>query len=103
MEINELIDLLTNSRTPEPCIFEVGEAYLIRTVTMTQIGIIKRVVGNFIELAEASWVADTGRFYDALAKGSLNEVEPMPQGCIVHLGAIVDASPWVHALPTKQK
>jgi hypothetical protein len=93
----------------EPCAraekppFEEGKAYLIRTATMTDVGEVEGIYPGFLKLRNASWVADTGRFYDALKSGTLQEVEPFPDGCIVALGGIIDAAPWTHPLPLKQK
>ena len=82
----------------------VGKAYLIRTVTMIQTGRLVAVYDKELVLEEAAWVADTGRFNDALSKGTLNEIEPFPDGpVIVGRGAICDAAIWSHPLPRKQK
>jgi hypothetical protein len=59
--------------------------------------------GQWIELKNASWVADSGRFSIALAEGTLDVVEPYPDGCHVAVGAITDISPWNHALPRERK
>ena len=83
--------------------FEVGKSYLIRTVTMTQVGRVAKLFGSTgIWLERSSWVADTGRFYDALKTGTLAEIEPFPAGCGVMLGAIVDWAEWPHPLPEEQ-
>jgi hypothetical protein len=52
-------------------------------------------------LADAAWIADTGRWSTALATGRLHEVEPYPgEGlCIVSRAAIVDVAVWDHPLP----
>ena len=80
-----------------------GKAYLIRTVTMTLTGRVIGVVGQFLCLVEAAWIADTGRFSDALKTGKLNEVEPVEGRVSVGLGSIVDAYEWKHDLPRVQK
>ena len=59
--------------------------------------------GEWKKLKNASWVADTGRFYDFLKSGNANEVEPYPDFVIVNLSALVDAAPWAHDLPDTQK
>ena len=82
---------------------KVGVAYLIRTVTMTYTGRVVTVTDTDIVLADAAWVADTGRYYDALRDGKLAEVEPYPDRVIVSRGALVDCAPWGHALPRAQK
>ena len=73
-------------------VFQLGKIYMIRTVTMIDVGRVVAVTPQFIVLEEAAWVADTGRFHEALKDPSvLKEVEPFPGQCIVGVGAIVDA------------
>jgi hypothetical protein len=54
-------------------------------------------------LQDAAWIADTGRFADALKDGTLGEVEPFPNEAIVGRGSIIDAAIWDHPLPREQK
>jgi hypothetical protein len=82
--------------------FEIGKAYLIRTVTYHILGRIKSIKGDFLVLDEASWVADSGRFNEAISKGTLNEVEFVGDA-IVALNAISDAYPWNHKTPRESK
>ena len=82
--------------------FQVGEKIFIRTVTYHQLGKVKAVTPGFVELEDASWVADSGRFHQALTKGTLDEVEYVG-AAYVSLGAVVDVFPWPHALPTASK
>ncbi len=84
-------------------VWVVGKNYLIRTVTMIQIGKLIRVTGKELMLEKACWVADTGRFSTALKEGKLNEVEMFLNPVIVGRGAIVDATEWIHDLPTTTK
>jgi len=82
--------------------FEIGKAYLIRTVTYHQIGILKEIIGDFLIFKDASWVADSGRFSECLSKGTFNEVEyvgPM----MINKTAIVDAFPWENKVPKETK
>jgi len=84
------------------CPFEIGKAYLIRTVTYHQIGIVKDIIGDFLIFKDASWVADSGRFSDCISKGVFNEVEyvgPM----LINKTAIVDAFPWENEVPKETK
>jgi hypothetical protein len=100
IELSELLPLLCKEHK-QP--WKVGESWFFRTVTMAQVGKIVSIDGPFVTLETASWIADTGRFHDALKSGEFDEVEPFPQGCVVNTGALVDACPWPHALPTSQK
>lgn len=72
--------------------WEVGKIYLIRTVTMIDTGRLVAVTPHELILEDAAWIADTGRFADALRSMSFDEVEPFPAGrVIVGRGAIIDA------------
>lgn len=85
--------------------YELGEKYLIRTVTYATVGRVVRRTSTGLVLDGASWVADTGRFGAALAGGpsQLSEVEFRGDGVRVSLGAIVDADTWRHELPSETK
>jgi hypothetical protein len=89
--------MLTNTEHP----YTIGDAVIVRTVTMYYTGRIVRVYPGELVLSCAAWIADTGRWSTALATGKLNEVEPYPGDglCIVSRAAIVDVSPWSHPLP----
>ena len=79
--------------------WEIGSVYLIRTVTMTQVGRVVAASRQWVMLEEAAWVADTGRFSDALKMWSFDEVEPFPDGVVgVACGAIVDFVKGPHTL-----
>lgn len=83
--------------------FKKGRQYLIRTVTHYHIGKLSAITESDLVLKHASWVADTGRFYDALKNGELSEVEPFVGKVIVSRAAIIDATEWTHKLPKAQK
>ena len=84
--------------------YHIGENYFIRTVTMIQIGKLIKVTDKELVLEDAIWVADTGRFADALEKGNLDEVEPFPAGeVIVGRGAIIDACIWSNDIVRERK
>lgn len=87
----------------EESLWEIGKNYLIRTVTMIQLGKLKRVTDKELLLSDACWVADTGRFSEALEKGTLKEVEMFQRDVIVNRGAIVDATEWLTDLPKTTK
>ena len=80
----------------------VGKKLFIRTVTYHAVGKVEKIIGNFLELSGASWVADSGRFSNAIKNGTLEEVEPIGT-YFVNAQTIVDFIPWVHDLPTEQK
>ena len=84
--------------------YELGKNYLIRTVTMITTGKVVAVTGQEIVLTDAAWIADTGRFADALRTGSFAEVEPFLDGeVIVGRAAVIDACQVQFSLPRIQK
>ena len=83
----------------------IGKKIFIRTVTFHSIGEVESIFEDkFIKLKGASWIADSGRFSDALEKGveALIEVEPT-KICYINIDSIVDFFNWDHDLPTEQK
>jgi hypothetical protein len=83
--------------------FVIGKNYLIRTVTMIDTGRIVAVTPQWIVLEDAAWIADTGRFSDAVKSVKFNEVEPFPAGrVIIGAGAVIDAVE-ISELPRSQK
>jgi hypothetical protein len=88
-------------------IFKVGDKLFLRTVTYHLVGEVEEIghpagEGGWLKLKDASWVADSGRFMQAIKNGTLNEVEPVGTA-YVNLATVTDAFPWVHALPSEQK
>ena len=81
----------------------VGQAVLIRTVTVYHVGRLDAFDATMLKLSTASWVADTGRFGAALAIGNLAEVECFTDPVLVSRDAIVDITAWNHPLPTTSK
>ncbi len=110
-ELKELEDLETKVKSKKDSLkyeklqlpFKVGDAYFIRTVTYFATGRVKAIVGQFLVLDEAAWIADTGRFREAIMKGLLSEVEPVDVDMFVNVNSITDAFVWTHKLPREQK
>jgi hypothetical protein len=76
----------------------------IRTVTHHYTGKLLAVIDGFLVLSFAAWIADDGRFSDAIKTGILGEVEPYFDDKIcVAIGAIIDGCEWKHELPRVQK
>ena len=80
----------------------IGQKLFIRTVTYHLTGKVEKIVGSFLVLSKAAWIADSGRFQQAIQDGTLDEVEPVGQA-FVNLNSIVDMFPWKHKLPQTQK
>jgi hypothetical protein len=77
--------------------FKKGNQYFIRTVTHHYIGRLVHFVGKaddakVIYLDKCSWVADDGRFHEAMKNGTFSEVEPYPEKVVVaiNMGAVID-------------
>jgi len=102
-QLKELQSVLGSENKPDLQPFEVGKAYLIRTVTHIDIGIVKAVGEKEIILSDASWIADTGRYHDCLKDGEPSEVEPYINDVIIGRGALIDATLWEKDLPRSQK
>ena len=90
-------------------VWELKKNYLIRTVTHIQVGKLVAVTDKELVLEKASWIADTGRFMNALKDGiekqADSEIEPFLEKSrvIISRGSIIDAVIYSHDLPTKQK
>lgn len=81
----------------------VGKSFFFRTVTYHLVGkVVAQHANSLIELDDASWIADSGRFMQAIKEGKLNEVEPVGKAYI-NLKSVTDFFPWKHALPSEQK
>ena len=83
--------------------WEIGSQYLIRTVTMIQTGRLIYIDDKELVLEDAAWIADTGRFNEAVKGSAFNEIEPFEHDVIIGRGAIVDATIWPYELPRKSK
>jgi hypothetical protein len=91
-EAREIAQLFGGNKSADDSHWEIGQPYLIRTVTMIDTGRLVAVTDKEIILEDAAWIADTGRFSDAVAKAEFDEVEPFPGGkVIIGRGAIIDA------------
>jgi hypothetical protein len=74
--------------------YEIGRLYMVETVTKYYVGKLTWVGEQELELFDAAWVADTGRYSEGL-KGNPSEVEPCPDGpVIIGRGSIVSVVPW---------
>jgi len=83
--------------------WQVGKAYFIRTVTMFLTGKLVKLTPQELVLEDAAWIADTGRFSQAMKTGNFNEVEPFNGLVIVGRGSVIDAQEWSLVLPREVK
>ena len=100
-EISAQFAIKKSSANSHP--FKLGANYFIRTVTHHHTGRLVEVTPTELVLEDAAWIADSGRFADALKTCSFNEVEPFPSGhVIIGRGALVDAVE-ILTIPLSQK
>jgi hypothetical protein len=70
---------------------------------MIDTGRLVAITPQELVIEDAAWIADTGRFADALISLDFNEVEPFPEGrVIVGRGSLIDAV-QIKGLPRSQK
>ena len=110
MEVSELLEtikLLQPQRTKrkvDDSHWHVGKPYFIRTVTYHYTGMLVKVTPKELVLKDAAWIADDGRFMEAVKSGAFSEVEPFPDGeVVIGRGALLDAYVVGFDLPRKQK
>ena len=103
LTIADIKELLSGQCGTDSHSFTLGEKYFVRTVTYHCVGRLRDITATDLKLEDAAWVADSGRWNEALSTGKLNEVEPFPSYVIISRAAIVDATPWVHDLPRETK
>lgn len=84
--------------------YEIGANYFIRTVTHYFTGRLVAVHSQELVIEDAAWIADTGRYADAIKSGDFNEVEPYPNGrVIIGRGSVIDSWKAEFVLPREQK
>lgn len=103
--ISKLLELCLEDKekSPSEIPFEEGKSYLIRTVTLYYTGRVVDIKGKFIQLEEAAWIADTGRWADASKDGSFKEIEPFANDPWINTDSVIDAQEITYKLPTNQK
>ena len=102
-EVKQLVSVFGGKTESDNSAWDIGSNYLIRTVTMIDTGRLVAVTDKELVLEDAAWIADTGRFAQAVEKAEFNEVEPFPSGkVIIGRGAIIDAVK-INVIPRSQK
>lgn len=67
--------LTSNERIDLSCVEDlIDKKWFFRTVTYHMVGKVIKTFGNFLQLEDASWVADSGRFMECIKNGEINEV-----------------------------
>lgn len=103
-ELAALASAFKSTSQPETLFWKVGRNYFIRTVTHHQTGELVAIGPQEIILKRAAWIAQDGRFADAVGKSDFSEVEPFPSDSEVLIGraSIIDAVE-IKTIPTSQK
>ena len=103
-QVRELQSLFGTHNQSQSHPFEIGKNYFIRTVTHHYTGKLLEVYPTELVLVDVAWIADEGRFANAMKTGEFDEVEPWPDGkkVIIGRGSIIDAS-FQEILPRIQK
>lgn len=104
-EIETLAKQKKKVTTKQSGFYQLGEPYLIRTVTMIYTGRLIKASTNELVLVEACWIPDTGRWMEACKSGSFDEVEPYPINAevIINRDAVLDLFKIDFKLPQEQK
>lgn len=98
-----LKSMFTDKENTKDSPFKIGDKWFIRTVTHYLTGRITKVYENFIELEDAAWIADTGRFNESIKTGIFSEVEPVFVPVLLNTTSIIDCYKWEHAFPREVK
>ena len=102
-EIKSLKSLLNNGVVNNEPIAEVGKDYFIRTITHHYTGRCVSCNDDWLELEDAAWIADDGRFNNFLKTGIAEEVEPYVNNVRISVGCILDLTEFNHPLPKEVK
>ena len=103
-ELQNLFNLRAINEVANAHPYNIGKNYLIRTVTMTIFGQLVAVHNQELVMKDAAWIADTGRFHDAMVDGSFDQIEPFPDGeMIIGRGSVVDAVELLLPLERNQR
>jgi hypothetical protein len=84
--------------------WKIGANYFIRTVTHHLTGKLVDIDDHELWLKDAAWIADDGRFAQAISTCEFKEVEPYPDDVLVAVGraSLID-SVEIKTLPRTQK
>jgi hypothetical protein len=102
-QIKEIQSIFKTKAAKRETLCEAGRKYFIRTVTHHYTGHCTKCTHDFIEINDAAWIADDGRFHNFLKTGDANEVEPFINPVRIPVGCVVDVTEWQHALPRTLK
>lgn len=83
----------------------IGKNVFMRSVTHHYTGKLIYIKDGFLTIVDAAWIADDGRFNEAMKTGEFSEVEPYPDGLPIHipLSSLNDIHEWKFPLPRTVK
>jgi hypothetical protein len=85
--------------------YEIGQNYLIRTVTMIYTGKLTAIYNKELVLINCCWIPETERWADSCQNGNFREIEPYPKDAevIINREVILDSFIVSWKLPEEQK
>ncbi len=105
-QLAQLLGATTSVATKRIAI-PVGSKIFVRTVTHHYTGMVIVCTDEEIQLKDAAWIADDGRFGTSLKAFEFSEVEPYPDDLhpILNRGSFIDCVvvPEGYSLPRSQK
>ena len=105
--IKDLKELFGMQQKQPESILKEGQNVFVRTVTYHYTGKIKTInlPAKEISLVDAAWIADSGRFANAMKTGDFSEVEPYPDNfeLVINTQAIIEKGIIDFPLPRGQK
>lgn len=84
---------------PGKPVVEVGQTVIIRGIPFYYIGRITYVDDKRLVLENACWLADSGRWSEALQTGDINECEKYPDPVELRTDLCCDITLWKNPLP----
>lgn len=77
----------------ESAMLEIGKIYLVQTATgFWMAGKVSLETSTYYVLEKAAWIADTGRFHQAVKLSEFSEVEPLARDLLLTKQSIVMAT-----------
>jgi hypothetical protein len=72
--------------------WEIGKDYMIRTVTMIYLGVLKNFNDKELLFEDVAWIPETSRWNEFVNGAKPNEMEPYPNDVIIGRSALLDAT-----------
>lgn len=103
LSLKDIKELIGSDSKVNPFSRWYKKSVFIRSVTHHYTGIVSEFIGDSCAVLEkAAWIADDGRFQDALKKSEFSEVELFNNPVGINWGAVIDITE-IDIVPDKQK